>query len=101
MHIRRRLELIIERKALPRASKVLEQAGLKGYTAISAIAGFGQGDHWQRDTDLSSSRDMVVVISIGEADVIDAALEQLQHLLDQHIGLLSVSDVQIMRPQRF
>ncbi len=60
MHTMKRLELIIERMAYKRAGRVLESAGLNGYTVLPALAGFGNRTKWQRETDLSASQDMVV-----------------------------------------
>lgn len=101
MHDKRRLELIVERMALGRACNILEDAKLTGYTVLSGMAGFGGRQRWRRDGDLSASQDMVVVISIGDAQKIDTALRDLYRLLDRHVGVLSVSDVQVMRAGRF
>ncbi len=101
MHPRLRLELIIERMALQRACNILEAAGLTGYTIMPAIAGFGGGNRWSRDTDISASGNMLVVVSIGTEERINAALLQLEKLLSAHIGVLNVSDVKVLRPGRF
>ncbi len=101
MHSRLRLELIIERMAAPRACKLLEAAGLTGYTVLPAISGFGGQTRWSRDTDMSASSDMVVLISIGAEAQVRAALNELENLLGSHIGVLSVGEVQVLRPGRF
>ena len=101
MHEKRRLELIIERMALRRAGEILEKAGLTGYTVVSAMAGFGGGRRWRRGSDLSTAQDMTVVIAIGDREKIDRALVDLQDLLDAQIGVLSVSTVEVLRPDRF
>lgn len=97
----RRLELIIERMALKRAGNILEDADLTGYTVMSAMAGYGRGRRWTRDGDLSTAQDMVVVVTIGNAEKIDGALKDLHRLLDAHIGVLSVGEVEVLRPERF
>lgn len=101
MHSRLRLELIIERMAAPRACKLLEGAGLNGYTVLPALSGFGGQTRWSRDTDMSASSDMVVVISIGAEAQVRAALNELENLLGSHIGVLTVGEVQVLRPGRF
>jgi PII-like signaling protein len=101
MHTRYRCELIIERMAAPRACRILEEAGLTGYTVLPAISGFGGVTRWSRDTDMSASSDMVVVISIGAKTQLDAALEEIERLLGSHIGVLSVGEVKVLRPDRF
>lgn len=101
MFTKKRLELIIERPAYKRASRVLEEAGVKGYTAFSAFGGFGGGMRWQRGTDLSASRDMVMVIAVIDESIVDKAIEDLENLIGSHIGMLSLSDVQVIRPEKF
>lgn len=97
----RRLELIIERMAQKRACNVLEDAGLTGYTVVSALAGYGGNMRWSRDTDISDAQDMVIIVTIGDTEKIDRALEALQRLLGAHIGVLSVGEVEVLRPERF
>lgn len=101
VHSKRRIELIIERMAYKRACRVLEQAGMTGYTVLPSMAGFGGGNRWSRDTDISAASDMVVIISIGDKERVDEALEQIANILGAHIGVVSVSDVDVLRPDRF
>lgn len=101
MHDKRRLELIVERMALTRACNILEDAKLTGYTVLPAEAGFGGSSHWRSEGDLSTTQEMVVVIAIGDAEKIDTALRDLYRLLNRHVGVLSVGDVQVLRPDRF
>ena len=101
MYVRYRCELIIERMAAPRACRILEDAGLTGYTVLPAISGFGGQTRWSRDTDMSASSDMVVIVSIGAQEQIEAALKQIESLLSSHIGVLSIGEVKVLRPGRF
>lgn len=101
MHAKQRLELIIERMALRRACEILEAAGCSGYTIVSAMEGFGRERRWRRGDDLSSAEEMMIVITIGDATKIERALVDLHRLLDDRIGVLSVSDVRVLRPERF
>lgn len=50
---------------------------------------------------MSASSDMVVIVSIGAQDRIEAALTEIERLLSNHIGVLSVSEVRVLRPGRF
>ncbi|MEO1568830.1 MAG: DUF190 domain-containing protein [Pseudomonadota bacterium] len=101
MFTRKRIELIIERMAYKRAGRILEEAGMTGYTVLPALAGFGNGNKWSRDTDISTSTDMVVMISIGDEARVAASLEKIAGLLGNHIGVVSVSTVEVLRPDRF
>lgn len=101
MFEKRRLEIIIERPAFKRACRILEDGGVTGYTAFSAYAGFGSGQRWSRGTDLSSTQDMVMIISIIDEDVIPKCLENLEKLVGSHIGVVSVSSVDVFRDDQF
>jgi PII-like signaling protein len=101
MHVKKRLELIIERPAYKRACRVLVEAGATGYTVLPALAGYGGGNKWERGTDLSASNDMVVISSIMDQKIVNACTDALSKLLGSHIGVLSFSDVTVMRPDRF
>jgi len=101
LHAKKRLELIIERPAYKRACRVLQDAGVTGYTVVPALAGYGGGNRWQRGTDLSASRDMVVICSIMDQDIVEKCTEALSKLIGSHIGILNFSDVTVMRPENF
>lgn len=101
MHVKKRIELIIERMAYKRACRFFEASGVNGYTVVPALAGFGNDNRWQRDADISGSSDMVVIIAISDETVADTILEGLPDFLAEHIGVVSVTDVQVLRPGRF
>lgn len=101
LHSKKRIELIIEKMAHKRACRVLEAAGMTGYTVLPAMAGFGGGNRWNRETDISSARDMVVIVSIGDEYRVTEAMEQISDILGDHIGVVSVTDVDVLRPDRF
>jgi len=101
MHPMKRIELIIEKVPYKRACRVLEAVGMTGYTVMPAMAGYGGGNRWTRESDLSASRDMVVIVSVGEAHRVTEAMEQISSLLGDHIGIVTVTDVEVLRPDRF
>ncbi|MEL6724437.1 MAG: DUF190 domain-containing protein [Pseudomonadota bacterium] len=96
-----RIELIIERMAHKRAGRVLEAAGMTGYTVLPAMAGFGGSKRWNRDTDLSASGDMVVMISIGDEAKVRTVMKELGELLGAHIGIVTATETEVLRPGRF
>jgi len=101
MHTKHRIELIIERMAFKRACRLLEAAGMTGYTVVPALAGFGGGNRWQRDSDISASRDMVVIISVGDQERVETAIDQIESLLGSHVGVVNLSEVRVLRDDRF
>ena len=96
-----RLELILERPALRRAEAILEEAGVTGWTVLPALSGYGGSTRWSRGTDISGASDMIVLISVGSRTRMEAALAPLHKLVDRHIGMLTLSDVRVLREGRF
>jgi PII-like signaling protein len=101
MHPKKRLELIIEKPAYRRATRILEEAGVTGYTSFSAMGGFGNDMRWQRGTDISATRDMVMIISVMDEEIIERAIANLEKLVGTHIGILSLTDVTVIRDANF
>jgi len=96
-----RLELIIEKPAFKRACRIFEGCGVTGYTALPCMAGYGNGNRWERGTDLSASRDMVMIISIIDDTLLPKLETELKNLIGAHIGVLCVSDVSVFRDGKF
>ena len=96
-----RVEIVIERPALRRTERVLQEAGVTGWTVTPAIAGYGNGTRWSRGTDISTSTDMVVLMSIGDADVLLPALDQLHALVSRYVGGVNVSEGKVLRDDNF
>lgn len=101
LHTKLRLELIIETPAVRRAETVLKEAGATGWTITPAISGQGRTNRWSIGTDISGASDMVVLICVGDENVLKPALSRLHDLLGRHIGVLNLSEVSVLRPGRF
>ncbi|MEO0495749.1 MAG: DUF190 domain-containing protein [Pseudomonadota bacterium] len=97
----KRIELIVERMAARRAGRVLQESGVTGYTVLPALEGYGNGQTWRRDADISGSSDMVAIVCVTSAEAASAALDNLAQLLAEQIGIVTVNDVQVLRPERF
>lgn len=97
---RKKLEIIVETAILARVEQVLTGAGAKGYTVIQGSKGFGARGAWWDDS-LSHADSMVLVEAILTAEAADVVLTNLVPLLESWRGVASISDVQVLRPDRF
>lgn len=100
-HTMKRIELIVERMAARRAGRVLQESGVTGYTVLPALEGYGNGQTWRRDADISGASDMVAILCVTSEESASTALANLANLLSEQIGIVSMSDVQVLRPERF
>ncbi len=96
----KRLEIIIEAPLLEKVIAEVEQSGAKGYTVIRGHSGKGERGAWQ-EGQISPAQHMMIVIVIAAQATTDAILARLADNLELYSGVVTVSDVDVLRPHRF
>ena len=96
----KRVEIIIEAPMETRLTDALERAGVSGFTVLPALGGHGRSGRWSRDGQIGRAG-MVAIICLIVPDKLDALLNACFDLVDRHIGVVSVTDTQVIRPSRF
>jgi nitrogen regulatory protein PII len=100
-HLKKRIEIILEAPALHRLTDRLNQAGVTGYTIVPVLAGSGREGTWSAEGLAGDAGRLVMVISIVDAAKADAVLERVYSVLARQIGIVTVSDVQVIRADHF
>jgi len=100
LHRRRRLEVIIETPARGLVIDALERNGAPGYTVLPALGGRGLSSSWDRNQ-LTDAANQVMIIAIVGAEVADKIVAAVASLLDDYRGVISVTDVEVVRAGRF
>ena len=98
---KKRIEIMIESPLLARLTSLLDELGVHGYTVIPALAGRGADGAWHRDGTIGRAGSLVMVFCIIDADRVEAVLDPLFQLIKDQIGIVSVSDVEVIRPDHF
>jgi hypothetical protein len=83
-----------------RLTEALTSAGVTGFTVLPVQGGSGRSGRWMRDGMVGRSG-MVAVICLIAPDRLDALLTAAFAVVDRHIGLVNVTDAQVIRPNRF
>lgn len=96
---RKRLEIFIEGHALERLEAELASAGFKGWSVFRGVEGSGTHGAW-RQTGVGES-EAYMVIAIGSESAADRALEWLTIYFADFPGIVAVSNVAVMRGDRF
>lgn len=99
-HAARRVEIIIEAPMESRLTEALIKAGVTGFTVLPVLGGSGRSGHWTREGQVGRAG-MVAVICLIRPERVDAMLEAAFAVVERHIGVVSVSDVEVMRAERF
>ena len=100
LHARKRLELVLDAPHLERYLRVLEAHGVRGYTVLPALGGKGSRGTW-RPSRLTDASDRVVVLAVVSAELAKELLVDLDVLFDELPGVAFLSDVGVLRPDRF
>jgi PII-like signaling protein len=98
---KKRIEIMVEAPLMRRVLSILDDQGVSGYTVLPALAGRGKDGSWDRDGLVGRAGAVVQVLCIVDASRVDAMLEPLFALVSRQIGIVTVSDVQVIRPEHF
>jgi len=96
----KRVEIIIEAPMESRLTEALENAGVKGFTVLPVLGGGGRSGRWTREGQVGRAG-MVAVICLIRPDRLDTLLEAAFAVVDRHIGVVSITDAQVLRAERF
>lgn len=99
--LKKRLEIVIEAPVIDRLRRVLDDKGVSGYTITPAIAGRGVHGRWNREGQISDAGRMLVLFAIIDPSELDDTLQAVYAVLSRQIGIVSVSDVHVVRDAHF
>jgi nitrogen regulatory protein PII len=100
MHPAKRVSIVIEAPLEKRLTDALISAGVTGYTIMPVTGGSGRSGQWSRDGQIGRSG-MVNVVCLIKPERLDGLLEAAFAVVEKHIGVVSVTDAQVLRAERF
>jgi len=100
-HPKKRLELIIEAPALNRRLDILDKQEVSGYTVMPVLAGRGRQGRWSRDGLVGMAGQMLMVVCVTSEHRVPALLEAVSKFLARQIGIVAISDVEVIRTEHF
>lgn len=84
-----------------RLEDALVRAGVTGYTILPVMGGNGQSGPWSREGQVSAAGGLIAVICIVRPENKNRLLEAAFAVVERHIGVVSVSDCEVVRAERF
>lgn len=100
MHKARRVEIVIEAPLERRLTDALVKAGVTGFTVLPVLGGSGRSGQWTREGQVGRSG-MVAVICLIRPERLDALLDAAFAVVERHIGVVSVTECEVLRAERF
>ncbi len=98
---KKQLAIIIEAPFAQRLFDILDGLQVPGYTALPAQAGRGKSGYWNRDSLSSDAGRMIQVTVILDAEKVPPVLQAVHRVLERQMGIVTLSDVAVLRPENF
>lgn len=98
---KKRLEAFVESPVLHRYIGILEDEGVRGYSVLPVVSGAGTDGVWSREGSVTAAGQMVAVVCIVSEETVEPLLDKAFAMLSRHMGIVSVSDCEVMRGDRF
>ncbi len=100
-HAAKRIEILIETPALRILRRSLENSGVKGYSILPVMGGYGRTGSWSREGEVGVANSMVKVLCLVAPDRAEQVLEAVFKVVHRQVGVISVSDCEVVRRERF
>lgn len=100
-HARKQMTIICEVPVARRMTRVFDQIGVSGYTQFPALSGKGSEGIWDRDGMVGDAGRMVMIVSIMSEQQAQKAVDRIYEVLDPQMGIVTIADVDVLRPDRF
>jgi nitrogen regulatory protein PII len=98
---KKRIEIMIEAPLMQRVLTLLDKQGVGGYTVLPVLAGRGKDGAWHRDGAIGRAGALVMIFCILDENRVDDVLDPLFELVSRQIGIVTVSDIQVVRAEHF
>ena len=100
-HKAKRVEIIIEAALLNRLTDALQSADVTGYTILPVKGGSGRSGSWTRDGQVTRGAGMFAVVCLIKPERLDGLLSAAFEVVEKHIGVVSITDAEVLRAERF
>ena len=97
---RKRVEILIDKPLAPRLIQAAADVGIAGYTLIPVQSGAGRGGTWREDR-VTGAETKIIFLTIASEEKAGKLVDLLAPKLEEYGMLLTLSDVQVVRGERF
>jgi nitrogen regulatory protein PII len=97
---RKRVEIVIDTPLCAWLTREAEAAGIPHHTLLAADSGRGRTGGW-RDEDVSGALSKKMFVAVAKQEQVDALIDALAPHLDEYGLIVMISDVEVVRSERF
>ncbi|MDX1580765.1 MAG: DUF190 domain-containing protein [Alphaproteobacteria bacterium] len=99
-HPRKKIDVLVDGPLARKVTRLIDDAGVKGYSVFRSIGGRGEDGTWREDQ-LTGAQQKVLIQMVLKPETADRILEELGPQLDRYSAILYVSDVTVLRAEKF
>lgn len=96
-----RIEVVIDGEHVPTIRDLLLDAGAKGYTALHGASGFGHSGAHDGRLMFNDRNSLSLLICVAPVDRAEAIVAGIRQLLEEHHGVVLVSECKVSRADYF
>ncbi|MEM7240550.1 MAG: transcriptional regulator [Pseudomonadota bacterium] len=100
-HQAKRVVFTIEEVMSKRLTEALKEAGVTGFSILPVKGGSGASGEWSRAGQVGMAGGMVQVICVIKPERLDDLLASAFSVVEKHIGIVTIADVEVLRADRF
>jgi hypothetical protein len=97
---RKRIEIVMDTPLVPRLVRFVKEADISGWSLIHVDSGGGRSGEWRHD-DVTGASAKTILLAVASEAKAQALIDRVRPLLDSHGLLLLLSDVEVVRGERF
>lgn len=100
LHRKKRVDIVVEASCVPRILEMIEATGAKGYTILHEVSGKGHRGV-RNDSHLTDVFRNVMIIVVATEATARKIISASQPLLEDYAGIVTMSDVDVVRDEHF
>ena len=100
-HLKKRIDIVVEAPLIRTLTNTLDQARVPGYSVLPILEGRGMLNSWSSEGQISAAANMVALLCIVDAAHADEVVDAVFVAIRGRIGFVTMSDVFVLRPERF
>lgn len=96
-----RIDVIINGEHIPTLRDLLLEAGAKGYTTLYGLSGFGHSGPHEGRPFFNDRNTLALLICVVPPEQVDTIVAGTRQLIDDHHGVVFVSETKVSRADYF
>jgi hypothetical protein len=100
-HLKKRIDIIVEAPLIRTLTHMFDQARVPGYSVLPILEGRGMHNAWSSEGQVSDATNMVALLCVIDSTHADEVVNAVLAAIRDRIGFVTMSDVLVVRPERF